>query len=704
MYFIIDYTRYGFQAPECRFGAPWKVTDDVSIDSKVNKGRIRIKISTPRNNEFINRHAAAPHVDCAANSNTDFTLISDPFGAGSYVASYSSKAEAPDSDIMMKMMMRSLANPEHRTHRDIFRATANAMLGAVQVGATQAMFVLLNLKFINSSRSTITLNTLRREDVTQRVLTVDELRERIEIEGSKASAVDASPHSSLGKRAVYSEVLKQQGPDSDLTMFALYSSYRVSVHSKGVSACSIEGEEEGCDENIEGDGEEDDKDEDGDTSMLDTSATQKGKRKISKPRKSSTVWVINPTLRMDGLFLDRASSNNFQVKKYRFSQLKNGQRVIVHMSPFISFEPENDRCAYSLLLLHVPWPNGDEASIVPNGTTASKHLAALQEANKLPAALLQFIEQSVSIQKARNEMGMPTEGMHSAHMDDGNDDQGTSDSDDDDGGCPDLGEENESGDATAAAAIDALDLLSNFTSGTECVVDLTDLQYKSGKDYIAKLTRIAAEKLSKENKFSDKDSQARSKDPRTVCKYDNHQKMKEELDALIRSMNTLQLRAYERFTQSFEKRDKPEQLLMTISGEAGTGKSYITQAIRLFTKIRFGKTNSAIGPILVVAPTGSAAYNVNGYTWQSVLNKSKQDKGSVLKKVSQHVSNQLQGKLDGLQVVIIDEMSLINLESLVDINRRLQAAQRDKTRQQMLFGGCTVILMGDFYQVRKNSS
>ena len=671
------------------------MNDDVSVDSKVNKGRIRIKINTPRNNEFINRHAAAPHVDCAANSNTDFTLISDPFGAGSYVASYSSKSEAPDSDIMMKMMMRSLANPEHRTHRDIFRATANAVLGAVQVGATQAMFVLLHLKFINSSRSTITLNTLHREDVTQRVLAVDELRERIEIEGKKASAVDASPHSSLGKREVYSEVIKQQGPDSELTMFALYSSYRVSVHSKSMSASGIEGEEEECDENIEGDGEENDEDEDGDTSMLDTSAAQKSKRKISKPRKSSTFWETNPTLCMDGLFLDRSSSKNFQVKKYRFSQLKNEQRVIVHMSPFISFEPENDRCAYSLLLLHVPWPNGDEGSIVPNGTTASKHLQALKDANKLPQALLRFIEQNVSIQKARNEMGTPTEGMHSAHMDDGNDDQGTSDSDDVDEGCIDEGDE-------SSDAID--DLSCSFPSGTENVVDLTDVEYKWGKDYIAKLTRIAADKLSKENKFSDIDSRARSKDPCAVCKYDNHQEMVDELATSILSMNTMQRRAYERFTQSFENQDKPEQLLMTISGEAGTGKSYITQAIRLFTKIKFGKTNSPIGPILVVAPTGSAAYNVNGYTWQSVLNKSKSDNGSVLKNVSQRVSNQLQGKLNGLQVVIIDEMSLINLESLVDINRRIQAAQRDPARQQMLFGGCTVILMGDFYQVRNSYS
>ena len=161
-----------------RFRAPWVIDNEVRVDSKLNKGRVRIKICTPRNNQFINRHAAAPHVDCAANSNTDFTLISDPFGAGSYVASYSSKAEALDSNITMKIMMRSLTNPEHRTHYDLFRATANGMLGSVQVGATQAMFVLLKLKLIHSSRSTSTLNTLPRAEVAQRIVPVDVLQEK----------------------------------------------------------------------------------------------------------------------------------------------------------------------------------------------------------------------------------------------------------------------------------------------------------------------------------------------------------------------------------------------------------------------------------------------------------------------------------------------------------------------------------------------
>ena len=79
---------------------------------------------------------------------------------------------------MMKIMMRSLTNPGHRTPRDLFRATANGMLWFVQVGATQAMFVLLKLKFIHSSHSTSTLNTLPRAEVAQRIAPVDVLQEK----------------------------------------------------------------------------------------------------------------------------------------------------------------------------------------------------------------------------------------------------------------------------------------------------------------------------------------------------------------------------------------------------------------------------------------------------------------------------------------------------------------------------------------------
>ena len=162
-------------------------------------------------------------------------------------------------------------------------------------------------------------------------------------------------------------------------------------------------------------------------------------------------------------------------------------------------------------------------------------------------------------------------------------------------------------------------------------------------------------------------------------------------------MNTLQRKTFERIKSGVL--GGAEQLLMIISGEAGTGKSYISAAVQMLSKIHYGKTDSLIGPCLVVAQTGSAAYNIKGFTWHSALNKNKREGSNLLTPVSQSTANQLQGKLDGVEVVIIDEMSLISLESLVDINRRLQAAQTDKLRREQPFGGCHVILMGDFYQV-----
>ena len=234
--------------------------------------------------------------------------------------------------------------------------------------------------------------------------------------------------------------------------------------------------------------------------------------------------------------------------------------------------------------------------------------------------------------------------------------------------------------------------------GTDNVVDLTEEQYRAGKDHIARLVRLNSKKLLNENKYSAAHLETLKNDAHYVCRCDNHDQMQIELDELVSSMNPLQRATYLHIADSINK-ETTDQLLMAISGEAGTGKSYVAKAIYLCSKLRFGKTNTQIGPVLVVAPTGTAAYNINGFTWQSALNKAKNDKGSVLKKISQETADKLQGKLDGLQVVIIDEMSLIGLETLVDIHRRLQAAQRDKRRAQQLFGGCTVILMGDFYQV-----
>ena len=139
---------------------------------------------------------------------------------------------------------------------------------------------------------------------------------------------------------------------------------------------------------------------------------------------------------MDGLFLDRESSKNFVVNEFRFSQLTNSERVIIHCSPYIPFAPENDRSAFSILLLHVPWPNGNESNIIPVGKTASDHLTFLKNSGQLTSDLVHFIDENVGIQKALDEQGVPREGIDSTYMNDENDDDDEI-CQDEDGGFPD---------------------------------------------------------------------------------------------------------------------------------------------------------------------------------------------------------------------------------------------------------------------------
>jgi hypothetical protein len=63
-----------------------------------------------------------------------------------------------------------------------------------------------------------------------------------------------------------------------------------------------------------------------------------------------------------------------------------------------------------------------------------------------------------------------------------------------------------------------------------------------------------------------------------------------------------------------------------------------------------------------------------------------------------HVAS-LQNAFRGVQLVIFDELSLINLEQLWEINIKLKIASNDKAREQKLFGGFHILLGGDLFQL-----
>lgn len=60
---------------------------------------------------------------------------------------------------------------------------------------------------------------------------------------------------------------------------------------------------------------------------------------------------------------------------------------------------------------------------------------------------------------------------------------------------------------------------------------------------------------------------------------------------------------------------------MFISGEGGTGKSFIIALIMEYTRLLYGKQEGLYGAAVAMAPTGCAANIVNGCTWQSCYAK-----------------------------------------------------------------------------------
>lgn len=118
-----------------------------------------------------------------------------------------------------------------------------------------------------------------------------------------------------------------------------------------------------------------------------------------------------------------------------------------------------------------------------------------------------------------------------------------------------------------------------------------------------------------------------------------------------------------------------------VTGEAGTGKS---------TLVNYIKTRGNFPNTIVLAPTGVAALNVGGQTIHSFFRFPFQIINEAA--LADQKANRLWKKVE---LIIIDEVSMVRADILDGIDIVLRKAQ--DSRQP--FGGCRVILVGDFFQL-----
>ena len=137
-------------------------------------------------------------------------------------------------------------------------------------------------------------------------------------------------------------------------------------------------------------------------------------------------------------------------------------------------------------------------------------------------------------------------------------------------------------------------------------------------------------------------------------------------------------------------------LRLFLSGGAGVGKSTVTNAL-YEALIRYLNAQPKNDPdnIVKVAPTGKAAFNIRGNTLHSAF-KIPANRGSNYCTLDRDRLNTIRSQLQRMQVVFIDEVSMVGSGMFNFLDLRLQQIMGTKEP----FGGLSIITVGDLFQLK----
>ncbi|XP_052692014.1 uncharacterized protein LOC128170074 [Crassostrea angulata] len=142
--------------------------------------------------------------------------------------------------------------------------------------------------------------------------------------------------------------------------------------------------------------------------------------------------------------------------------------------------------------------------------------------------------------------------------------------------------------------------------------------------------------------------------------------------------------------------EKCEPIHLFVTGGAGTGKSHLIKAIhyeasRLLSRIMSEPERISV---LLSAFTGTAAFNIGGNTLHHLFSLTKY-LPLPYEPLGEQSLSELRMKIGDVQILIIDEISMVYKRLLYYVHERLVQIKKCKHP----FGGVCVIAVGDFYQL-----
>ncbi|MEW8561119.1 MAG: DUF6570 domain-containing protein [Candidatus Thiodiazotropha sp.] len=145
-----------------------------------------------------------------------------------------------------------------------------------------------------------------------------------------------------------------------------------------------------------------------------------------------------------------------------------------------------------------------------------------------------------------------------------------------------------------------------------------------------------------------------------------------------------------------QKKGDGDTFHIFVTGPGGVGKSFLIKVLVQYLTL-FTSRVSGIVPVAVLAPTGVAAFNIQGQTIHSSLRIPVQHGYSASYiELSARSLQTLRSAFQNIHTVLIDEVSMVSSVMLEHIHLRLQAIKNN----DLAFGGLNIILVGDFFQLR----
>ena len=165
-----------------------------------------------------------------------------------------------------------------------------------------------------------------------------------------------------------------------------------------------------------------------------------------------------------------------------------------------------------------------------------------------------------------------------------------------------------------------------------------------------------------------------------------------DISEMIAKLNTDQRRVFDRVIDTVCSNNTV--LRLYVSGEGGTGKSFLIKTIKCWIRQNLNKDTA------VSAPTGIAAFNIDGLTVHRLLQLPvEHGQTPKYKQLSDHVLKVLRADLKDVALLVIDEVSMISNLIITYIHLRMSEIFDTNDCENGWFGQKHILLFGDLLQL-----